>query len=181
MNLKRSEFRELIVAEGVRHPRRNVSRGTSGTFLFRLRLRGWSEIMEQQVAALIQQVMEMSERMLQSSAAEQARQLLEAHRSAARMLERLDRAEATATTDTSLAGGIRPGRAQVPEARGVDDGRFGFGAFAARYQPERASVPRTLLGVTGPGCFVLGRDGFNVDESKKSSKQWTPYLETKRL
>ena len=89
--------------------------------------------MEQQVAALIQQVMEMSERMQQSEeATEQARQLLEAHRSAGQMLEeRLNGAEATATTDTSPAGGIAPGRAQVPETPGADDGRFGFGAFAA--------------------------------------------------
>ena len=92
--------------------------------------------MEQQVAALIQQVMEMTERMSQSEeAAEQARQLLEAHRNAGQMLEeRMNRAEATATAETSPAGGIGPGRAQVPEAPGADDGRFGFGAFAARYQ-----------------------------------------------
>ena len=49
--------------------------GTSGTFLVRLRLRGRPETMEQQVAALIQQVMKMSERIRQSEeAAEQARQ-----------------------------------------------------------------------------------------------------------
>ena len=44
--------------------------------------------MEQQVAALIQQVTEMNERMRQSEeASEQARQLLEAHRLVGQMLE----------------------------------------------------------------------------------------------
>ena len=63
----------------------------------------------EQVAAVIQQVMEMSQRMRQSEeVAEQARQLLEAHRNAGQMLEeRLNRVEATATTDTSLIGGKR--------------------------------------------------------------------------
>ena len=74
--------------------------------------------MEQQVAALIQQVMELNERMRQSEeTAEQARQLLEAHRIAVKMLEkRMNRTEAS-VTDASLAGGIGPCRAQVPEAR----------------------------------------------------------------
>ena len=72
-------------------------------------------------------------------AAEQARQLLEAHRTAGQMMEeRMNRTEAS-VTGTSPAGGSRPGRAQVPEAKGADDGRFGFGAFAARYQPESFS------------------------------------------
>ena len=90
--------------------------------------------MEQQVAALIQQVMGMKERMRQiEEAAEQARQLLEAHRNAGQVLEeRLNRAQATATAYTSLAGGIGPSRAHVPEAPGADDGRFGVGAFSAR-------------------------------------------------
>ena len=125
------------MADEVGHPRQNVSGRTSGTFLVRLRLRGLPEIMEQQVAALIQQVMEMRERMRQSEeAAEQARQLHEAHRNAGQMLEeRLNRV----TADASPAVGSRPGRAQVPEAPGADDGRFGFGAFAARYQPESFS------------------------------------------
>ena len=39
--------------------------------------------------------------------------------------------------DTSLAGGTGAVRAQ--EAPGADDGRFGFGAFAARYWPENFS------------------------------------------
>ena len=98
--------------------------------------------MEQQLAALIQQVMEMSERLRQSEeAAKQARQFVKAHRNAGQMLEeRLNRAEASATTDTSLAGWISPGRAQVPRA---DDERFGFGAFAARYQPESSTSEDT--------------------------------------
>ena len=50
----------------------------------------------------------------------------------------MNRTEAS-VTGTSPAGGGWPGRAQVPEAPGADDGRFGFGAFAARYQPESFS------------------------------------------
>ena len=97
--------------------------------------------MEQQVAALIQQMMGMSQRLRQSDeSAEQARQLLEAHRSAGQILEeRMNRAEDAATAGTLPAGAIRLGRAQVPEAPRADDGRFGFGAFAARYQPESFS------------------------------------------
>ena len=76
--------------------------------------------MEQQVAALIQQVMEMNERMRQSEeAAEQARQLLEAYRTAGQMLEeRMNRTEAS-VTGTSPAGGSRPDRVQVPGNRVV--------------------------------------------------------------
>ena len=77
----------------------------------RLRFRGYPEIMEQHVAALTQQVMEMSERLRQGEeAAEQARQLLEAHRRARQILEeRMNRAEAAATAETLSAGRIRPG------------------------------------------------------------------------
>ena len=83
--------------------------------------------MEQQVAALIQQVMEMSERMRQSEeTAEQARQLLESPQNRW--------ADAGGTNEPN---GSECGRAQVPEAPGADDGRFGFGAFAARYQRIR--------------------------------------------
>ena len=81
MSLQQSDSSKLILAEEVRRARQNG-------FVVRLRLRGQVEIMEQQVAALIQQVMEMGERMRQSEeAAEQARQLLEAHRNACQMLE----------------------------------------------------------------------------------------------
>ena len=137
--------------------------------------------MEQQVAALIQQAMEMGERLRQSEeGTEQARQLLEANRSAGQILEaRMNRAEAAATAETLSAGGIRPGRAPGLEAPGADDGRFGFGAFAARYQPESFSAVRTLRGETGQGCFVPGLDGSNVDEYKKSSEQWKHDLERK--
>ena len=94
--------------------------------------------MERQVAALIQQVTEMSDRLRQNEAsAEQVRQLLEAHRTAGQVLEeRMNRTEAS-VRDTSQAGGSSAASAQ--EAPGVDDGRFGFGAFAARYQPENFS------------------------------------------
>ena len=80
--------------------------------------------MEQQVAALIQQVMEMCERMRQSEeAAEQARQLLEAHRTAGQMLGvRMNRTEASVTTDTSPAGGIRA--RQGTDARGTRSWRW---------------------------------------------------------
>ena len=48
--------------------------------------------------------------------------------------------------DASQAGGSSAARAQ--EAPGVDDGRFGFGAFAARTN-QRTSMAKTLVGVTG--------------------------------
>ena len=85
--------------------------------------------------------------------AKQARQLLEAHMSAGQILEeRMNRAEAAATAETLPAGGIRPGRRQVPEAPGADDGRFGFGALAARYQLEsfsgRHCVARLVQGIS---------------------------------
>ena len=60
--------------------------------------------------------------------------LLEAHRTAGQMLEeRMNRTNAS-VRDTSQAGGSSAARAQ--EAPGADDGRYGFGTFAARYQPE---------------------------------------------
>ena len=63
---------------------------------------GWNS----KLAALIQQVMEMNERVRQSEeAAEQARELLDAHRTAGQMPEeRMDRTEAS-VTGTSPAGG----------------------------------------------------------------------------
>ena len=78
--------------------------------------------------------------------------------------ERFNRAEATATADTSLAGGIRPGRAQVQEAPESDDGRFEFGAFAARYRPESFSGEGTAwrdwsqVFRTWAGRFQRGRE-----------------------
>ena len=68
--------------------------------------------MEQQVAMLLQQVMEVSDRL---------------------RLSEENRTEAN-VRDTSQAGGSSSAWAQ--EAPGADNGRFGFGAFAARYQPE---------------------------------------------
>ena len=101
--------------------------------------------MVQQVAMLLQQVMDVSDRLRQNEeSSEQVRQLLEAPRTAGQMLEeRMIRTEAS-VRDTSQAGGSSAARAQ--EALGADDGRFGFGAFAARYQPEN---------------FVPGQDDFN--------------------
>ena len=91
--------------------------------------------MEQQIAMLLQQRMEVTDRLRQNEeSSEQGRQLLEAHRTAGQMLEeRMNRTEAS-VKDTFQAGGNSAARAQ--EAPGADDGRFGFGAFAARYQPE---------------------------------------------
>ena len=118
VSLQQSDKRKLIVAEDVRHPRQNGSRGTSGTFLgsFAFCVVGRKSL-EHQVAALMQQVMEMTERTRQrEEAAEQTRRLLEAHRNAGQMLEeRMSRAEAAATAETSPAGGMGPGRAQVPD------------------------------------------------------------------
>ena len=91
--------------------------------------------MEQQVAMLLQQVIEVSDRLrLSEESSEQVRRMLEAHRTAGQMLEeRMNRTEAS-VRDTSQAGGSsRAARAQ--EAPGADDGRFGFGAFGWRY-PE---------------------------------------------
>ena len=91
--------------------------------------------MEQQVAMLLQQVMEVSDRLrLSEESSDQVRQVLEAHRTVWQMLEeRTNRTEAS-VRDTSQAGGSTAARAQ--EAPGADDGRFGFGEFAASYQPE---------------------------------------------
>ena len=121
--------------------------------------------MERQVEALIQQVTDVTDRLRQSEESEeQARQLLEVHRTAGQMLEeRMSRKEAS-VRDTSPAGGTGAARAQ--EAPGADDGRSGFGAFAARYQPENFSG-----GDTGwsdwSWVFRSCEDGFNGDEYKK--------------
>ena len=69
MSLQQRDSRKLIVAEEVRHPRQNGSRRTSGTFLGSFAFAWLARIMEQQVAALIQQVTEMTERMRQSEEA----------------------------------------------------------------------------------------------------------------
>ena len=87
--------------------------------------------MEHQITMLLQQVMEMTDRLRQNEeSSEQVRQLLEAHRV---LEERMNRTEAS-VRDTFRAGGNSAERAQ--EAPGADDGRFGFEAFAARKQPE---------------------------------------------
>ena len=105
-----------IVAGEVRQHRRNAISGTSSTML-------------------PQQVMEVTDRLRQNEeSSEQVRQLLEAPRTAGQMLEeRMNRTEASVRY-TSQAGGNSAAMAQ--EAPGADDGRFGFGEFAVRYQPE---------------------------------------------
>ena len=84
---------------------------------------------------LLQQVLEVSDRLTRhEESSEQVRQLLEAPRIAGQMLEEpMNRTEAS-VRDTSQAGGNSATRAQEPP--GAEDGRFGFGAFAARCQPE---------------------------------------------
>ena len=42
---------------------------------------------------------------------------------------------------------------------------------------QRTSVAKTLDGVIVPGYFVLGQDGFNDVEYKKSSEHWRHDLE----
>ena len=80
-------------------------------------------------------VAEMTDRLRENEeSAEQARQLLEAHRTVGQMLEEGMRRTEASVRDTSLVGGTGAVRAQ--EAPGADDG---FGAFAARYWPENFS------------------------------------------
>ena len=107
--------------------------------------------MEQQIAMLLQQVMEVSERLRQNEeSSEQVRQLLEAHRTVGQLLEeRMTRTEVS-VRDTSQAGGNSAG------------------AFAARYQPENFNGEDA--GWRGLGCFVPGQDGFNEDECKISTR-----------
>ena len=83
------------------------------------------------------------------------------HRTAVQMLEeRMNRTEAS-VRETSQAGGNSAARAQ--EAPGADDGRFGFGAFEARYQPENFTGEDTgwrdwsRVFRTGAGRFQRGR------------------------
>ena len=46
---------------------------------------------------------------------------------------------------------------------------------------QRASMVKTLVGVTGLGCSVPELDDFNEDECKKSSDQWRHDLEMRLL
>ena len=71
--------------------------------------------MEQQVAMLLQQVMEVSDRLILSEeSSEQVRQLLETHRTAWQMLEeRMNRTEES-VRDTCQAGGSNAARARKP-------------------------------------------------------------------
>ena len=121
------------MAAGVRPHRGNVIRGTSGIF----------RIMERQRQ--------------NEESSEQARHL----RTAGQMLEERMRRTEAGVRDTSLAGGTSAARAQ--EAPGADNGRFGFGACAARYQREDFSDEdsgwRDWSGVfrTWAGRFQRGR------------------------
>ena len=126
--------------------------------------------MEQQVAMLLRQLMEVSDRLrLSEESSEQVRQLLEAHRTE------------TSVRDTSQSGGSSAARAQ--EAPGADDGRFGFGAFAARYQPENFNVEDTGLR-DWSRVFRTWQEDFNVDECKKSLEmrlQWLNWIFDSRI
>ena len=91
--------------------------------------------------------------------------------------ERLSRKEAS-VRDTSQAGGTSAARAQ--EAPGADDGRFGFGAFAARYQPENFSGEDTGWRDWSQ-VFRTWAGRFPRKEYKKSSEQWRHDLEMRPL
>ena len=107
--------------------------------------------MEQQVAALIRQATEMSERMRQNEqAAEQARQLPEAHR------------QPQQRKHLHLVG-LDPARPKRQKHQGLMTGDSDLERFR-RDINQRASAAKTLRGATGPGCFVPGLDGSNVDE-----------------
>ena len=94
-----------IVAGEVRQHRRNVTRGTSSTLLVRLRSSGEHRIMKQQVAMLLQQVMEVSDRLRQNEeSSEHVRQLLEVHRTTGQMLEERMNGTEASVSDTSQAG-----------------------------------------------------------------------------
>ena len=88
--------------------------------------------------------------------------------------ERMSWTEAS-VRDKSPAGGTVAARAQ--EAPGAHDGRFGFGAFAAKYQPENFSGEDTGWRDWSLVFSYLGQDGFNEDDYKKSSEQWRQHLE----
>ena len=79
--------------------------------------------MEQQIAVLLQQVMEMTDRLRQNEeSSAQVRQLLEAHRTAGQMLEERMNRTAARVRDTSQAGGSSAARAQeAPGADTMDD------------------------------------------------------------
>ena len=125
--------------------------------------------MEQQIAMLLQQVMEASDRLRLSEESEQVRQLLEAHRTARQMLEeRMNRTEAS-VRDTSQAVCSSVARAEEAFELTMDGSDL---ERLQRVTNQRTSMAKTLVGATGLGCFVLGQDDFKVDECKKLSDQW---------
>ena len=131
--------------------------------------------MEQLVAMLLQQVMEVSDRRrLSDESSEQVRQLLEAQRTAGQMLEeRMNWTEAS-VRGTFQAGGNSAARTQ--EAPGADDDDSDLERLR-RDTNQRTSVAKTLVGATVLGCCVPGQDDFNEDECKKLSDQWRHDLE----
>ena len=103
--------------------------------------------MEQQVAALMQQVMVMTERVRQTEeAAEQEKQLLEAHRNAGQMLEeRMNVAESTARAETSPLVGLDPAGSRCLKHQELMTGDSDLDRLR-RDTNQRSSVVRTLRG-----------------------------------
>ena len=80
--------------------------------------------------------------------------------------ERMNRTEASVTgTSPAVGVGLAGLRCPRHQELTLDDSDL---EHLVRDTNQGASVAKTLDGVTGPGCFELGQDGFNVDEYKKS-------------
>ena len=96
--------------------------------------------------------------------------------------ERMIRTEAS-VRDTFQAGGSSASRAQ--EAPGADDGRVGFGAFAARYQPENFNGEDTgwrdwsRVFRTWAGQFQRGSDQRRHDLEMRL--QWLNWMFDSRI
>ena len=124
--------------------------------------------MEQQVAMLLQQVMEVNERIrLSEESSEQVRQLLEAHRTAGQMLEERMNQSDGSECERYVSGWWQ--RCERHLELTMDDSDL---ERLRRDTNQRTSVAKTLVGATGLGCLVHGQDDFNEDECKKSSDQW---------
>ena len=164
---------------GVQQHRRNVIRGTSGSFQVSFAFAWFAQSFGTTSCSVVQEVTVVTDRLTQNQEfAEQARQLLEAHRTAGQMLEERVSWTDAFVRNTFLAGGTSTARAE--EAPGADDGRFVLERFR-RDTNQRILVAKTLDGAIGPGYFVLVQDGFNQDECKKSSNQWRHDLEMRSL
>ena len=181
VSLPRKDTRKLTAVEGVRRQTQQGRRGTRSTFQVRLRLRSWTE-MVQQVAALMEQVMDMSEGLRPNRRAA----LVAAHRNAGQILEdRVRRAEATVAAASQSASGSGAGKSQASEVPGADDGRFGFGALPTRELPwRRRNVARLVHGVSDLGWTVpTGTSGSHTSSGglpfrRGPCRSWTSSLWT---